>query len=190
MKLIAGLGNPGREYFHTRHNAGFRALDVIAEKMGVDITEKKHKGLLAKGIYAGQKVLLLKPLTYMNLSGESLRAAMDYYRMEKEDIVLLYDDISLPPGQLRIRTKGSAGGHNGIKSVISHLGSNEFLRIKIGIGEKPPRMDLADYVLSVFPSREEKVMEEAYENAASALSCLLSEGVDAAMNQFNKKNGQ
>ena len=144
MFLIAGLGNPGKEYENTRHNAGFMVLDALADKLGADISEKKHKALCGKAVIGGQKLILLKPQTYMNSSGESIRAAADYYKVDPEDILVVYDDISLAPGQLRIRAEGSAGGHNGIKSIIAHLGTQEFPRVRVGVGEKPPRMDLAD----------------------------------------------
>ena len=159
MILIAGLGNPGKEYENTRHNAGFLVLDTLAQKLGADLSERKHRALCGKAVIGGQKVILLKPQTYMNSSGESIRAAADYYKVPPEDILVVYDDISLAPGQLRIRAKGSAGGHNGIKSIIAHLGTQEFPRVKVGIGEKPPRMDLADYVLGHFSSGEKKIME-------------------------------
>ena len=139
MFLIAGLGNPGKEYENTRHNAGFMVLDALADKLGADISEKKHKALCGRAVIGGQKVILLKPQTYMNSSGESIRAAADYYKVDPEDILVVYDDISLAPGQLRIRAKGSAGGHNGIKSIIAHLGTQEFPRVRVGVGEKPPR---------------------------------------------------
>ncbi|MBQ2250106.1 MAG: aminoacyl-tRNA hydrolase, partial [Lachnospiraceae bacterium] len=145
MFLIAGLGNPGKEYETTRHNAGFMVIDALADKLGADVSEKKHKGLCGKAVIGGQKCILLKPQTYMNSSGESIRAAADYFKIAPEDIIIIYDDISLAPGQLRVRAKGSAGGHNGIKSIIAHLGTQEFPRVRVGVGEKPSRMDLADY---------------------------------------------
>ena len=169
MFLIAGLGNPGKEYENTRHNAGFMVLDALADKLGADISEKKHKALCGKAVIGGQKVILLKPQTYMNSSGESIRAAADYYKVDPEDILVVYDDISLAPGQLRIRAKGSAGGHNGIKSIIAHLGTQEFPRVRVGVGEKPPRMDLADYVLGHFSQGERKIMEDAVKEAADAV---------------------
>ena len=185
MLIIAGLGHPGKEYENTRHNAGFMVMDALAEKIGADISEKKHKALCGKGVIGGEKVILMKPQTYMNSSGESIRAAADYYKVDPEDILIVYDDISLAPGQLRIRAKGSAGGHNGIKSIIAHLGTQEFPRVKVGVGEKPSRMDLADYVLGHFSAPEAKVMEEASERAADAIRTILTDGADAAMNRFN-----
>ena len=154
MLIIAGLGNPGKEYENTRHNAGFMVMDALAEKIGADISEKKHKALCGKGVIGGEKVILMKPQTYMNSSGESIRAAADYYKVDPEDILIVYDDISLAPGQIRIRKKGSAGGHNGIKNIIANLGTDRFMRVKVGVGEKPKNWDLADYVLSPFTKDE------------------------------------
>ena len=185
MILIAGLGNPGKEYENTRHNAGFLVLDTLAQKLGADLSERKHRALCGKAVIGGQKVILLKPQTYMNSSGESIRAAADYYKVPPEDILVVYDDISLAPGQLRIRAKGSAGGHNGIKSIIAHLGTQQFPRVKVGIGEKPPRMDLADYVLGHFSSGEKKIMEEAAKEAADAICEIVNVGIEQAMNDHN-----
>ena len=187
MILIAGLGNPGKEYENTRHNAGFLVLDTLAQKLGADLSERKHRALCGKAVIGGQKVILLKPQTYMNSSGESIRAAADYYKVPPEDILVVYDDISLAPGQLRIRAKGSAGGHNGIKSIIAHLGTQEFPRVKVGIGEKPPRMDLADYVLGHFSSGEKKIMEEAAKEAADAICEIVNVWIEQAMNDHNRR---
>lgn len=187
MILIAGLGNPVKEYENTRHNAGFLVLDTLAQKLGADLSERKHRALCGKAVIGGQKVILLKPQTYMNSSGESIRAAADYYKVPPEDILVVYDDISLAPGQLRIRAKGSAGGHNGIKSIIAHLGTQEFPRVKVGIGEKPPRMDLADYVLGHFSSGEKKIMEEAAKEAADAICEIVNVGIEQAMNDHNRR---
>lgn len=188
MYIIAGLGNPGRQYAHTRHNVGFDAIDVLAEKYNIKVENAKGRALTGSGRIEGQSVLLVKPLTYMNLSGESVRALTDFYKIdETSQLIVIYDDISLPPGQLRIREKGSAGGHNGIKSIISHLGGQEFLRIKVGVGEKPAGWDLADYVLSRFAEDDRKKVEEALERAADAAVCLMTDGVEAAMNEYNRK---
>ena len=173
MYIIAGLGNPGKEYMGTRHNAGFSVIDVLADRYRIDVSEKKHKALCGRGVIEGQKVLLLKPQTFMNLSGESIRAAADYYKIEPEEMIVIYDDISLDPGQLRIRLKGSAGGHNGIKNIIANLGTQDFPRIKVGVGAKPPRMDLADYVLSRFGAGEQKLMDEAFGEAAEAAVMMM-----------------
>ena len=186
MYLIAGLGNPTREYEKTRHNVGFDTIDVLADRINTDVAERKFKGLYGKGMLGGEKVILLKPQTFMNLSGESVRAAADFYKIPPDHIIVIYDDISLDVGHLRIRTKGSAGGHNGIKNIIAHLGTQEFPRIKIGVGGKPPRMDLADYVLSRFPAEERKIMETAFRDAAEAAGVLIAEGPDAAMNRCNE----
>ena len=185
MYIIAGLGNPTREYEKTRHNVGFEVIDVLADRLGTTVDEKKFKGCYGRGIIGGQKVLLLKPQTFMNLSGESVREAADFYKIDPEHIIVIYDDISLEPGQLRIRRKGSAGGHNGIKNIISHLGTQEFPRIKVGVGAKPPRMDLADYVLGRFSAEDRRVMEEAFKTAAKAAQVMITDGAEAAMNQFN-----
>lgn len=150
MYIIVGLGNPSKQYEGTRHNAGFMTLDVLADRYNIDISEKKHKALCGKGVIEGNKVVLLKPQTFMNLSGESVRAAADFYKVAPEEIIVIYDDISLEPGQLRVRKKGSAGGHNGMKNIIAHLGTQDFPRIRVGVGEKPAGMDLADYVLGRF----------------------------------------
>lgn len=190
MLIIAGLGNPGREYENTRHNAGFMVLDALADKLGADISERKHKALCGKVVIGGQKVILLKPQTYMNSSGESIRAAADYYKVAPEDILVIYDDISLAPGQLRIRAKGSAGGHNGIKSIIAHLGTQEFPRVKVGIGEKPPRMDLADYVLGHFSEGEKRIMADAVKEAADAVCEIVNMGIEQAMNDHNRKKSE
>ena len=187
MYIIAGLGNPSKEYEKTRHNAGFDTIDLLAEKLGIDLTEKKHRAYCGKGMIGTEKVLLLKPQTFMNNSGESLRDAADFYKVEPEQILVIYDDISLEPGQLRIRMKGSAGGHNGIKSIIAHLKTQDFPRIKIGVGATPERMDLADYVLSRFSPAEREKMEESFREGAEAVITFLKDGKDAAMNQYNRK---
>lgn len=188
MFIIAGLGNPSKEYAKTRHNVGFDTIDYLADKYNISVTERKHKALVGKGVIEGQKVILLKPQTYMNLSGESIRAAVDYYKIdETEELIVIYDDISLAPGQLRIRKKGSAGGHNGIKNIIAHLGHDVFMRIKVGVGEKPKGYDLADYVLGHFSKEERVIMEDAFADAASATVVMMNEDADAAMNLFNKK---
>ena len=185
MYLIAGLGNPTREYEKTRHNVGFDTIDVLADRINTDVAERKFKGLYGKGMLGGEKVILLKPQTFMNLSGESVRAAADFYKIPPDHIIVIYDDISLDVGHLRIRTKGSAGGHNGIKSIIAHLGTQEFPRVKIGVGAKPDRMDLADYVLSRFSQTDRAVMEDAFQEAANAAQMMIQEGADAAMNRYN-----
>lgn len=188
MYIIVGLGNPTKEYEHTRHNVGFDTIDAIADKYGVLMGEKKHKAIVGKGYIAGQKVVLAKPQTYMNLSGESVRMLVDFYKIDEEsELIIIYDDISLMPGQLRIRKKGSAGGHNGIKNIIQHLGHDTFLRIKIGVGEKPAGWDLADYVLGHFAKDEVPLMEEAFLHTAEAVEIMMTDGPDQAMNLYNGK---
>ena len=188
MFIIAGLGNPTKQYEGTRHNAGFEVIDRLSEKYNIDVGTKKHRALIGKGVTAGQKVILAKPQTYMNLSGESIRSLLDYYKIDEEqELLIIYDDISLNPGQIRIRAKGSAGGHNGIKNIIAHLGSQVFPRIKVGVGEKPRGRDLADYVLGHFSKEEKVLMEEGYDNAVHAAEMIVSGSVEAAMNEYNRK---
>ena len=191
MYVIAGLGNPGREYEGTRHNVGFMTLDALADKYNIDVREKAFKGLIGKGMIEGNKVILVKPQTYMNLSGECIRQVMDYYKVDPSEFIVIYDDISLVPGGIRIRKKGSAGGHNGIKNIIAHLGTQEFPRIKVGVGDKPKGMDLADYVLGHFSKEDQAKMDEAFKDAADAAEMILDKGMDAAMNHYNmKKKGE
>ena len=185
MIIIAGLGNPDKKYDKTRHNVGFAVIDALADRYNVSVDTKKHKGLCANIVIGGQKVLLLKPLTYMNLSGESVVDAMNYYKLKPEDVIVISDDINLAVGRMRIRGKGSAGGHNGLKNIIAHLSSEEFARVRLGVGEKPPRMDLADFVLSRFPSEEEKIMCDTYKNACDAIEVIIGEGIEKAMNRYN-----
>lgn len=191
MYIIAGLGNPTKEYENTRHNIGFMAIDALAEKYGISVMSCKHKALIGKGTINGNKVVLVKPLTYMNLSGEAIRAIIDYYKADAEsELIVIYDDVSLDVGQLRIRKKGSAGGHNGIKNIIAQLGHDMFLRIKIGVGEKPKGYDLADYVLGHFNKEELAVMKESLEKVDGAVNLMLAGEVDRAMNDYNKKSSE
>lgn len=188
MFIIVGLGNPDKQYEGTRHNVGFDVIDAIAEKYNISVDTKKHRAYVGKGIIDGFKVILAKPQTYMNLSGESVWSLVDYYKIAPEDeLLIIYDDVSLDVGQLRIRKKGSAGGHNGIKSIISHLGSSEFPRIKVGVGEKPKEYDLADYVLGKFSKAEREIMEDGYKDAVKATALIVQGEIDQAMNEFNKK---
>lgn len=188
MIIIAGLGNPGKEYAGTRHNAGFTVLDRLAEKYGINVSEKKHKGLIGKGTIEGNKVVLLKPQTYMNLSGESIREAVDYYKIDpEEELIVIYDDISLSPGDIRVRKRGSAGGHNGMKNIIAMLGTQDYIRIRVGIGEKPARMDLKDWVLGHFAGEDATAVEEATKEAVAAVETVLCAGADEAMNRYNHK---
>ena len=188
MIIIAGLGNPTKEYEGTRHNVGFQVIDKIAEKYNIAVDAKKGRAYVGKGIIEGQKVLLVKPQTYMNLSGESIRELVDYFKVDpKEELLVIYDDISLNPGQILIRKKGSAGGHNGIKNIIAQLGTDTFQRIKVGVGEKPKGYDLAAYVLGHFHGEDLELMEEGYEKAISATEEILKGEIDAAMNEYNRK---
>ncbi len=189
MYIIAGLGNPTKQYENTRHNIGFMAIDALADKYDINMIECKHKSLIGKGMINGTKVILVKPLTYMNLSGEAIRAVSEYYKIdETEELLVIYDDISLDLGQIRIRKKGSAGGHNGLKSIIANLGHDTFRRIKIGVGGKPEGYDLADYVLGHFNGEEIAVMKDSLERTQRAVNLILEGKVDAAMNEYNTKN--
>ena len=188
MFIIAGLGNPTKEYEGTRHNVGFDVIDRLSEKYNIAVDTKKHRALIGKGMIVGQKVILAKPKTYMNLSGESISSLLDYYKVDEEhELLVIYDDVSLGVGQLRIRAKGSAGGHNGIKNIIAHLGGQVFPRIKIGVGEKPPKYDLADYVLGHFSKAEKILMDEGYDNAVRAVEMIVSGDIEGAMNEYNRK---
>lgn len=188
MVLIVGLGNPGRDYANTRHNIGFDVIETLAEQEKISVLEKKQKAVIGKGYIEGHKVILAKPQTYMNLSGESVRELLDYYKLdERMDLIVVSDDISLELGQIRLRKKGSAGGHNGLKNIISHLGHDEFQRIKMGVGEKPKGYDLADYVLGHFTGAERKIMDDAAKQAADAIRIILTNGIEPAMNHFNGK---
>ncbi len=184
--LIVGLGNPGKDYARTRHNCGFRAIDLLAQSLGCKIDKGKFQGLFGQTTYKGKKLFLLKPQTYMNLSGRSVLQLSAYYSIPPQRIIVLFDDISLEPGRLRIRADGSAGGHNGIKSIIQELGSQEFPRVKIGVGAKPhPEQDLADWVLSTFSAAEEKALSAALPHAAEATLCILETGIGEAANRYN-----
>lgn len=184
--LIVGLGNPGKEYEKTRHNCGFRAIDLLAKTLGCKIDKAKFQGLYGQVTYQGRKLFLLKPMTYMNLSGKSVLQLSAYYQIPPQRIIVLFDDISLEPGRLRIRSDGSAGGHNGIKSIISDLGSQDFPRVKIGVGAKAhAEQDLADWVLSGFSALEEKALASALERAADAALCIIASGVPEAANRYN-----
>ena len=188
MYLIIGLGNPGNKYTATRHNIGFDAVTRLCDEYRLSLDMKKHKALCGKGVINGGKVLLAQPQTYMNLSGECVRELVDYYKIDpEEELIVLYDDISLDVGRLRIRRKGSAGGHNGIKTIISHLGTEVFPRIKIGVGNKPSGWDLADYVLGRFSREEQPFVRDVLGEAAEACVSIMEEGIDFAMNQYNNR---
>ena len=185
MYLIAGLGNPDAKYDRTRHNIGFRMVEALADHYNIDFNEKKFKGVYGKGMIGSEKVILAKPHTYMNLSGEFIRPLADFYKIPPENVIILFDDISLDVGKIRIRKKGSAGGHNGIKSIIANLGTEGFPRLKFGVGDKPAGMDLANYVLGRFSGEEEKVIEEQLKTVCDAVTCMVNDSVDSAMNKYN-----
>ena len=188
MKLIFGLGNPGKEYDKTRHNTGFMTLDRLAEKHGITVNACKDKGMNGKGVIGSEKVMLVKPLTYMNLSGECIRAYVDFYKVDPaSDIIVIYDDIDIEPGNLRIRKNGSAGSHNGMKSVIKCLGTETFARVRVGVGAKPAGWDLADYVLGRPGGEDEKAMSIAMDHAVSAIELIIAGRMDEAMNLYNAK---
>ena len=187
MKLVVGLGNPTKQYEKTRHNVGFDVIDILADKYNIAVDTVKHKGMYGKGKIEGQSVVLLKPMTYMNLSGESVVAVANYYKIAPEDIIVIYDDINLDVGRLRIREKGSAGGHNGIKNIIAQLGTDGFPRIRVGVGMKPTKMDLADYVLSHFTKEERIEMEIGFDKVCDALVYMLQDDIAKAMNDYNGK---
>ena len=188
MYLIAGLGNPTKQYEHTRHNIGFDTITYLADHYHISMNTKKFQGICGSGYIEGQKVLLLMPQTYMNLSGQSVSEAAAFYKLDPAaEVIVIYDDIALEPGNIRVRKKGSAGGHNGIKNIIAHLGTQEFQRIRIGVGEKPKEYDLADYVLGRFSAEDRKLVEEAVANAADAVRLMVQGKTDEAMNLYNRK---
>lgn len=188
MYCIVGLGNPEKRYGNTRHNIGFDVIDAIAEKYNISVKEKGFQALCGKGAVEGQRVILVKPQTYMNLSGESVREVLDYYKIDAgEELIVISDDISLEVGAIRIRKRGSAGGHNGLKNIILHLGTENFHRIRMGVGEKPKEWDLIDYVLGHFSGEERKKMDEAVAEAVEAVKIMVTEGAERAMNRYNAK---
>lgn len=188
MFLIVGLGNPERRYEGTRHNIGFDVIDALAERYHISVKEKKHKALCGSGVIEGTKVLLAKPQTYMNLSGDSVAEIMNFYKIDPEaEMIVIFDDISLAPGNIRVRKKGSAGGHNGIKSIIARTGTQNFMRIKVGVGEKPQGWDLADYVLGHFDKEDRALVESAIADAMDAAALMLQGQADKAMNDYNAK---
>lgn len=185
MYFVIGLGNPGSKYDGTRHNVGFEVVDRFAHENNIEVKTKKHRALIGQGSVSGEKVIVVKPQTYMNLSGESVADLLAFYKEESSSIIVVYDDTDTSIGMLRIRDKGTAGGHNGIKSIISHLGTNEFARIKVGVGEKPPGWDLANYVLSRFQKDELEVIVDSVARASKAIERIISDGTYVAMNDFN-----
>jgi len=187
LSVVIGLGNPGPRYENTRHNVGFDTVDLLSKKHNIDVTKVKHKAIIGDGNIGGHRVLLVKPQTFMNLSGESVREIIEWYKVPVENIIIIYDDIDLPVGKIRIRPKGSAGTHNGMRSVIYQIQSEDFPRIRIGIDKPPQNWDLADFVLSKFSTDERKSVEEAIANAAEAVEVILNSGIDKAMNRYNNK---
>ena len=187
MYIIAGLGNPGTEYAATRHNIGFDMVTYLGDQYHIPLRSRENKAIVGKGIIGGQKVMLAQPQTFMNLSGESIRALLDYYKTDREKLIIIYDDISLPVGQVRVRPKGSAGGHNGIKNIIQHLGTEEFARIRIGVGAKPEGGDLVKHVLGRFSREEDGMIRDVFALAEEALLTIMNEDVAAAMNRVNGK---
>jgi len=185
MYLIVGLGNPEQEYKGTRHNMGFDTINKIAEQYNIEVKKMQNEGLYEKCNIEGQKVILLKPQTYMNLSGDSVRKYIEFYKIEKEKIIIIYDDMDIEPGQIKIRKKGSAGGHNGIKSIIQNLGTEEFARIRIGIGRPKYENDKINYVLGKIPEEEKEKLEEGVEKAKQGIIEILKNGIDKAMNKLN-----
>ena len=186
MFIIVGLGNPSKEYEGTRHNAGFEVIDRISDKYNISVDTKKHRALIGKGIIVGQKVILAKPQTFMNLSGESIAEAVNFYKVDPaSELLVIFDDISLAPGRIRIRKKGSAGGHNGIKNIIAQVGTEQFARIKVGVGEKPQGWDLADHVLGHMDKADRKLAEEAFLDAVSAVELIVDGKIEQAMNDYN-----
>lgn len=187
MYIIVGLGNPGMQYAGTRHNIGFGVIEELADAYNITMNINRNKGICGKGIIEGQKVLLVMPQTFMNNSGECVRAVLDYYKEEISSLLVIHDDISLDVGRLRLRPKGSAGGHNGLKSIIAHIGTDEFKRIKFGVGDKPKGYDLADWVLGRFPREQSDDVRSGIERAVQAVSVILTKGIEAGMNEFNAK---
>ena len=184
--LLVCLGNPGDKYENTRHNVGFMVADEVAERQNKPIQRLRFKALTNILTISGEKVLVMKPITYMNLSGEAVRPAADFYKVSPERVLVVSDDTALPLGRLRIRTKGSAGGHNGLKNIIQHLGTDQFPRLRVGVGEKPhPDYDMADWVLSKFTGEDKKAIDAAVKRAADAIECILAEGIDRGMGKFN-----
>ena len=189
MFIIVGLGNPSSEYAGTRHNVGFEVIEILADRFDIATDYIKHKAICGRGIIEGNKVILAMPQTYMNRSGESVRELADYYKIDvTSELIVVYDDVNLDPGRIRIRAGGSAGGHNGMKDIISHIGTDEFTRVRVGVGEKPKGYDLADYVLGHFTKDERELMDGAFIDAANAVVSIMNDGIDAEMNRFNRSN--
>ena len=191
MLAIVGLGNPGEKYEHTRHNVGYDVISIIAAKLDTPIKKLKFQGTIGETIYKGEKLVLIKPQTYMNLSGLTVQEAMSWYKLEPKDVLILVDDIDLPFGQVRLRAKGGPGTHNGLRHIVQCTGSGDFPRVRVGMGAPPPEWDLADWVLSKFQTEEErKIAYDAYLTAADAALCWAENGIDVAMNRFNKRHAE
>ena len=191
MLAIVGLGNPGEKYEHTRHNVGYDVISIIAAKLDTPIKKLKFQGTIGETIYKGEKLVLIKPQTYMNLSGLTVQEAMSWYKLEPKDVLILVDDIDLPFGQVRLRAKGGPGTHNGLRHIVQCTGSGDFPRVRVGMGAPPPEWDLADWVLSKFQTEEErKIAYDAYLTAADAALCWAEHGIDVAMNRFNKRHAE
>lgn len=187
MKLIFGLGNPGKDYANTRHNVGFLCIDQLADRHHINVDQNKLFGICGSGVIGADKVMLIKPQTYMNESGICVKAFMDYFKVPEEDIIIIQDDIDLEPGRIRVRAKGSAGGHNGLKSILAHTSTTDLARVKIGVGGKPEGWDLADYVLGNLKGDDGDIVRAGIKEAADAVECILVDDIDAAMNRYNKK---
>jgi PTH1 family peptidyl-tRNA hydrolase len=186
MYIIAGLGNPSAQYEKTRHNVGFEVIKILADRFDIATDLLKHKAVCGKGVIEGNRVMLAMPQTYMNRSGESIRELVDYYKIDVDsELIVVYDDVNLDPGRIRIRAGGSAGGHNGMKDIIAHLGTDGFTRVRVGVGEKPKGYDLADYVLGQFTKDEQEMMNGTFIDAANAVVSIMNDGIDTAMNRFN-----
>ncbi|MBE7039443.1 MAG: aminoacyl-tRNA hydrolase [Ruminococcaceae bacterium] len=190
MYIIVGIGNPGKKYESTRHNIGFIAIDYMAALYDIKVNKIKHKALIGEGKIEGERIMLVKPQTFVNLSGESIREIADYYKVPAENVIVIYDDVSLEAGSVRIRKKGSDGGHNGIKSIIYQLNSDAFPRIKLGVGSKPPGYDLKDWVLAKFTDEDIKIMSKSVETAAKAVPEIIKNGAESAMNKYNSGGGR
>ena len=191
MRVIVGLGNPGEQYEHTRHNAGFDVMSILAAKLNTPIKKMKFQGLIGETLLGGEKLVLIKPQTFMNLSGMTVSDALNWYKISPEEMLLIVDDIDLPFGQVRIRPKGGPGTHNGLRHIVQCTGSGDFPRVRVGMGAPPPEWDLADWVLSKFQTEEErKIAFDAYMTAADAALCWAENGIDAAMNRFNKRHAE
>ena len=190
MKLIVGLGNPGDEYRETRHNVGFQVVDALGEQFGLTVFEKRFKGQLGRGRIGGESAILLKPMTYMNLSGESVGPAAGYFKIPPEDVVVIHDELDIEPGRIKLKKGGGHGGHNGLRSLIKHLPDANFVRVRMGVGRPPPRWDAADYVLGKFTKDERSIIDEVIKTAMNAVEAILEEGLPSAMKVYNRNSAK